>query len=229
MRGIHPRREFEQGALMRSQRVRVRRPARETSGVLGALEQPFRHVLQAAARHEFAQPLDVVALERGVQRLARTVGAEHRGFAVGERAAHGPRAGAQREVAQEVAAEPVDGADPCRIDLGGEVAAPGRAKRGPELPLEIGRGLVGERDRGDLLERQRRREPGDRSTFRVHFDAELMTERLHDRRRLAGAGAGVDEQVSGRLDDTALGGPERLRHQTSTGPPGMRQMSRAGQ
>ena len=138
-------------------------------------------------------------------------------------------AAAGGKIAQEVAAEPVDGADPCRIDLGGEVAAPGCAKRGPELPLEIGRGLVGERDRGDLLERQRRREPGDRSTLRVHVHAELMTERLHDRRRLAGAGAGVDEQVSGRLDDTALGGPERLGHQTSTGPPGMRQMSRAGQ
>ena len=226
---IHQTRESEQCSLVRTQRRARRIPARESPRVLGADEQPVGDVLEPAAREQCVESIHSAALQRRVEHLASAIGAQHGRVAIGERAPHGTRACAQRKVAEQVAAESMDRADARRIHFYRKVAPTGRAERRTQLALEIRCRLVGERDGGDLLERERRRHRRDPSTLSDDGHPQLMADRLDDRRRLAGTSAGVDEQMTTRLDDATLRVRERHHARWSLGPPGIRQTSRAGQ
>src|SRR4051794_18017491 len=162
-------------------RVRGRLQAERKARRAKRLVDPGEHPAQPppAVRREQAQTLDVVAAEL-LERRTKGLAAQHTPLAVVEHAEARVDAGRERIRAQKPVAEAVDGRDPGRVEIARQVVA-------AELPQPLanprpqlaGRAL-GVRDHED----------------RVDVEAALANraaEALHDHRRLAGAGAGRDE------------------------------------
>ena len=215
---------------MGAQHVRAGRQPRQPVGVFRRARHPLGDVSEPAPAQQFVQPGHVAGVDGVAKCFVRALDGQLRALALFHHPASRRRSRTQREVAQQVAAETVDGADARRVHLGGEFAALARTQRGSQLALEIGRCLVGEGDGRNLIERERRGHGSQRHAVDDHGNAEVMAECLHHGRRLSRTGAGVYQQMVALVgDDRHLGIGEPSHRPTSTGPPGMRQTSRAGQ
>ena len=190
---------------------------------------PRGDVLEAPPHEEFLKPSNAATFDRRMQCFTCAFTRDRCALALIEHAPPRTNSRAQRKVAQHVSAETVDCPNAGRIDVGRQVAPSSSAQCRTHFTLEIGRRLVRERDCRNLLERER---AGDRSNRRLlrNGHAELMADRLHNCRGLSRAGARIHQQSArGARDDLQLRIGQGRHHRVSSGPPGIRQMSRAGQ
>ena len=169
------------------------------------LVDPPEHASQRARAvgREQLQPRRILAgaelLERGVERLAR----EHRRLRLVELAEARVEPGLERIRAQEPRAEAVDGRDPGAVELAREVGAPARAELAPDPRAQLARSLARVRDH----------EHG------AHVEPALADgpgEALDQHGRLAGAGAGGEEDASLRVDGALLLGVRPEAHARRT-------------
>ena len=223
-------REIKQRALVITKCRTARPPLGKPVTILRGLGDPLGDLLEFSIRQQRIEPGDILLLDRRSQSIVRGFERNRAGFAVLKHAARRPSASAQGKITKQVAAETVNRPDARRIDLGRKICAAAGTQRSPQFSLEIGGGLVRVGDCGDLFNRKRRGRSRHDFAIRRNRNAELPAKRLHNRCGFARARARGNKQMVGVAgDNLELSLREIHYHPDDTGPPGIRQMSRAAQ
>jgi hypothetical protein len=223
-------RQLEQRPLVVAKHRNATRPVCQPVAVGGERRDPSGEIVQPTASKQRREFWYVGQFDRLSQNGARAIVVEHRGFPVFQYSLRRRNPRPQRLIAQQIPAKAVDGSERCGIDFSRGLSQTIPDERAAELSLQIGCRLIGIRDRRDLIERQRIGDPIHLPRFVLDRCAQQVAELLHDGRRLARPRAGPNEHAAVFSEYHRK---LRLRQSThrapSTGPPGMRQISRAGQ
>ena len=194
----------------------VRVPAQLAQRTAHLLDQPLG-ATSAAHRRRLEQQLHalVAGIEPLEQQVVDALPLRRQRLVLVEHAEAGVDAETQRLLAQQPAAEGVDRADRCLLQLPQQALAGVRIlQRFAQLALEIDGRFLREGDRRDLAQRARPRAGGQRPAGRVLAGGqpEQPEDLAHDRRRLTGAGVGHQQRVPIAGDrPRLLAGPAHLR------------------